>query len=127
MSVFDAQNQITQAVLQWPQMNCVPHRFGGIEYQLGTREIGHIHGDTLVDIPFPKAIRNQLVESGQASPHHILPDSGWISFYIRQPEDVSQAIHLLRRSYLLAQEQATKRHTAKPSSPEELSHQEGNL
>lgn len=124
MSVIDAEKQITQAVLQWPQTVSIQHRFGGIEYQFGKREIGYIHGNTLVDIPFPKAIRNELIESGLAKPHHILPDSGWISFYIRQPEDVDQAIQLLHRSYILAQEQAAKRHPATPRSPEESSSRE---
>jgi predicted DNA-binding protein (MmcQ/YjbR family) len=113
MSISGAQKQITEAVLQWPAMTVAPHRFGGVEYQLGTREIGHIHGDTLVDIPFPTAIRAELVQSGQAQPHHILPDTGWISFYIRQPEDVTHAIDLLHKSYTLAQEQAARRHRQK--------------
>ena len=119
MAVSGAQNQITSAVTQWPEMRVAPHRFGGVEYQLGTREIGHIHGDTLVDIPFPTAIRNQLVASGQVRPHHILPDSGWISFYIRQPDDVNVAIELLQKSYQIAQGQMARRnqrHTENPSA-----------
>ena len=109
MSVRGAQQQITQAVSQWAGVTVAPHRFGGVEYQLGTRELGHIHGDSLVDIPFPTPIRNELVASGEVQPHHVLPDSGWISFYIRQPEDVSQAIKLLQQSYDLAQKQAARR------------------
>src|SRR5690606_11463656 len=101
----------TAAVLQWPDTAIAPHRFGGVEYQLGTREIGHIHGDSLVDIPFPTAIRNELVASGQAQPHHILPESGWISFYIRQPEDVEAAIVLLKKSYEIARTQIARRNS----------------
>jgi predicted DNA-binding protein (MmcQ/YjbR family) len=110
MSVNGAQKQITEAVYRWPETTVAPHRFGGVEYQIGTREIGHIHGDTLVDIPFPTPIRNELVDAGIARPHHVLPDSGWISFYIRQPEDINQAIALLQRSYQLAKEQAARRY-----------------
>jgi predicted DNA-binding protein (MmcQ/YjbR family) len=109
MSVLGAQQEITKTVTQWPNMTVAPHRFDGVEYQLGTREIGHIHGDTLVDIPFPTAIRNELVESGQVDPHHILPDSGWISFTIQKPEDLQKAIDLLQRSYQLAMRQAARR------------------
>ena len=122
MSVSGAQKQITEAVTQWLNMTVAPHRFGGVEYQLGTREIGHIHGDTLVDIPFPTAIRNELVEAGIARPHHVLPDSGWISFYIRTPEDVRQAINLLQRSFELAQKQAARRPVRKADDDTELSH-----
>jgi hypothetical protein len=110
MTVHGAQQQITDAVTQWAQVTVAPHRFGGVEYQLGTREIGHIHGDTLVDIPFPTSIRNDLVAAGRAQPHHVLPDSGWVSFKIREAEDVGRAIELLRMSFDLAQEQLARRH-----------------
>ncbi len=29
----------------WPGVTAHPHRFGGMEYRLGKRELGHIHGD----------------------------------------------------------------------------------
>jgi predicted DNA-binding protein (MmcQ/YjbR family) len=105
MSVSGAQDTITQAVTQWEGMMVQPHRFGGVEFVLGTREIGHIHGDQLVDIPFPKKIRDEIVQAGRAQPHHVLPESGWISFYLRQPEDVERAIALLAQSYQIARKQ----------------------
>jgi hypothetical protein len=64
-----------------------------------------VHGDYLVDIPFPKKVRDELVAAGRAEPHHVLPESGWISFYLRQPADVEQAIRLFRRSFELALKQ----------------------
>jgi len=69
---------------------------------VGRREIGHVHGDRLVDIPFPLNVRNELVESGVAQPHHVLPKSGWVSVYLRDSGDVDRAIQLLRRSYEIA-------------------------
>ena len=69
---------------------------------LGKRELGHIHGDRLIDIPFPKPIRDELVSSGQAEPHHILPNSGWISFFLRTEADIDHAIKLMRTSFELA-------------------------
>jgi predicted DNA-binding protein (MmcQ/YjbR family) len=66
---------------------------------LGHREIGHVHGDSLVDIPFPLHVRDELVKGGAAEPHHVLPKSGWVSVYLRNPGDVARAIQLLRRSY----------------------------
>lgn len=114
MSITGARDQISSVVLSWEGVTGHPHRFGGTEYRLGTRELGHIHGDHLVDIPFPKRVRDELVALGQAQPHHILPESGWISFYLRQAEDVDRVIALLRRSYELAVNQAQKR---KKNSP----------
>ena len=109
MTVAGARNQITQAVLAWDGMSAAPHRFGGTEYRLGTREIGHIHGDQMLDIPFPRKVRDQLVASNAAQPHHLLPDTGWISFYITRAQDVQAAIDLLRQSYEIAYRQ--KSHT----------------
>ncbi len=53
--------------------------------------IGHVHGDRLVDIPFPKKVREGLVAAGRAEPHHILPESGWVSICLRQPSDVERS------------------------------------
>src|SRR5215211_1008511 len=102
MSVKGAQALITNAVTSWAGVTVAPHRFGGVEYVIGKREIGHIHGDHLVDIPFPKKVRDEIVAAERAQPHHILPESGWISFYLRQDSDVEQAIALLHESYEIA-------------------------
>jgi predicted DNA-binding protein (MmcQ/YjbR family) len=108
MSVKGAQALITKAVTSWAGVTVAPHRFGGVEYGIGKREIGHIHGDHLVDIPFPKKVRDEIVAAGRAQPHHILPETGWVSFYLRQEEDVKQAITLLHESYQIAQKQKSK-------------------
>ena len=108
MSVKGAQVRITETLTSWPGVTSQPHRFGGVEYVIGKREVGHIHGDHLVDIPFPKRVRDQIVAAGRAQPHHILPESGWISFYLRQESDVEQAIALLRESYEIARKQKSK-------------------
>jgi hypothetical protein len=105
MKIQGAGAKIDEAVTGWPGVNAHPHRFGGVEYRLGKREIGHSHGDSLVDIPFPTKVRDELVTSGRAQPHHVLPDSGWISFYVREAADVDRAIDLLRLSYDLASRQ----------------------
>ena len=108
MSVPGARKRITEALLSWDGVSASPHRFGGTEYRLGKRELGHIHGDHLVDIPFPTRVRDEIVASGQALPHHVMPESGWISFYLVGEEDVARAISLLRRSYELARRQKSR-------------------
>lgn len=105
MSIRGAKEQITQTILTWEGITAHSHRFGGTEFRLGRREIGHIHGDTLVDIPFPKKVRDEIIAAGRAEPHHVLPESGWISFYLRVPTDVEQAIGLFRQSFELALKQ----------------------
>ena len=105
MTVTGASQTIRAALLSWPQVEAHPHRFGGTEYRIGRCELGHIHGDSLVDIPFPKKLRDDIVAAGKAQPHHILPDTGWISLYLRQPADVERAIELFRLSYEIAAKQ----------------------
>ena len=109
MSVTNAQKTITATLTSWEGVSTTPHRFGGVEYRFGTRELGHSHGDQLVDIPFPRKVRDEIVNSGLAMPHHILPETGWISFYLREEEDVQKVIELLRRSYEIALKQKQPR------------------
>jgi hypothetical protein len=109
MTVPDASTRIRAAVAAWPGTSEAPHRFGGVEFRLGTREIGHIHGDRLLDVPFPKRVRDELVAAGLAKPHHVLPDSGWVSLPIAAEADVAAAIALLRRSRDLISAQLERR------------------
>ncbi|MBI5935880.1 MAG: DUF5519 family protein [Chloroflexi bacterium] len=108
MSVKGAQARITKAVTDWEGVSVQPHRFGGVEYVIGKREVGHIHGDHMVDIPFPKKVRDEILAAGRAQPHHLLPETGWVSFYLWQESDVEQAIALLQDSYRIAQKQKSK-------------------
>jgi hypothetical protein len=105
MSVHGAQDTITKAVTAWTGVTVQQHRFGGVEYVIGKREIGHIHGDYLVDIPFPKKVRDEIVAASRAQPHHVLPETGWVSFHLQQEDDVEKAITLLHQSFEIAQKQ----------------------
>jgi hypothetical protein len=72
-----------------------PHRFGGIEFRLNKRE----HGDRVADLPFPMDVRNKLVNSGRVSAHHFLPQSGWISYWIKGEQDIPNVIDLFKMRY----------------------------
>jgi len=102
--VPNAQERIVNEVSTWAGVVAAPHRYGGTEFRVGKREIGHIHGDYQADIAFPMAVRNQLVAENRAQPHHILPKSGWITFRFREESDVDRAAGLFRLSYDLARE-----------------------
>lgn len=74
------------------------HRFGGIEFRLGRRELGHLHG-TIADLPFPRRIRDELIAHGRARPHHVLPDSGWVTVPMRTTTEIDNVIALFRQNY----------------------------
>lgn len=115
-----ARQKILDAVSAWEGVSVAPHRFGGVEVRYGTRELGHIHGDDLADLPFPMAVRNELIRQGSAQPHHILPKSGWVSVPLTSAEDVQHVIALFRRSWELARQK--KRFSSReygPGGPEE--------
>lgn len=92
-------DRIIREILSWPEVTAGPHRFGGVEFRYRGTELGHVHGDRLADLPFPTRVRNELIAAGRAQPHHILPESGWVSFWIRGPEDVPAVIALFRMPY----------------------------
>ena len=96
---ISTETQIAEAVESWPGVEAARHRFGGIEFRLGRRELGHIHGDRIADLPFPRRVRDELIADGRARPHHVLPDSGWITVSIRSDEDADRAIELFRMAY----------------------------
>lgn len=98
MSVKAAE-RIAGEVLSWPEVTQRPHRFGGVEFSCRGKELGHLHGDHLCDIPLPKRLRDEYVACGMAVPHHILPQSGWVSIYLRSDRDVANAIEILRHRY----------------------------
>jgi hypothetical protein len=95
-SIHDA---IAREVSAWPGVTTGRHRFGGTEFRCGHRELGHLHGSRLADLPFPLLVRNELVAAGRAEPHHIYPDSGWVSYYITNPDDVAPVVALFRLNY----------------------------
>jgi Family of unknown function (DUF5519) len=91
--------RIAAAVTAWPGVTARAHSAGGIEFRLGSRELGHVHGDRLADIPFPKRLRDELLKAGRVRPHHVLPKSGWASRPIASPEDADEVVALLRLNY----------------------------
>jgi luciferase-like monooxygenase len=92
--------KIKKELLSWPGVTVEQHKFGGIEFRLNKREMGHIHGDRLADLPFPMKTRDNLVNSGRAFPHHVMPQSGWVSYWIEKgEEDVEAIIGLFRLRY----------------------------
>ena len=125
---MSAATEVRDAATTWSGVNVHPHRFGGLEYQLSGIEVGHLHGSRLLDVPFTKRVRDLLVARGLAAEHHILKDSGWISFYLRKPEDTAHALWLLKVSYLYrAATLIGKKNKVAPLSFEEVEREVGGL
>ena len=98
MSPRAAMEDVRTAVGKWEGVTTHAHRFGGIEFRLGRRELGHLHA-TIADLPFPRRVRDQLVGEGRARPHHVLPQSGWVTVPMRTAAEVANVIALFKQSY----------------------------
>jgi hypothetical protein len=99
MSTPTLTEAVRRELLAHPDIVEGSHRFGGVEFRVGRRELGHLHGDHLADLPFPRRVRDELVAAGRATPHHVLPDSGWVSRRVHGPDDVDAVVELFRMSY----------------------------
>jgi hypothetical protein len=93
-------NRLVEQLSSWPGVSTNPHRFGGKEFRFKAAEIGHIHPGGIVDIPFPRSVRDALLAEGLAQEHRWVPNSGWITFQIRGEDDFTHGLWLMRLSYL---------------------------
>jgi Luciferase len=89
-------------------------RFGGPMFQLGRRQLGHLHDagerGAFADIPLPRALRDELIEAGRARPHSAMPDSGWLTVPVRTTADLAGAVEVFRLAYERALAVAERRH-----------------
>jgi hypothetical protein len=91
--------RLEDTVASWPRISVHSHRFGGCEFRFANAEVGHVHEGGIVDIPFPRSVRDALLAEDLAEEHRWVPNSGWITFRVRSDRDIQQAIWLMRLSY----------------------------
>lgn len=96
MSLTDA---VRRELLADPEVTEGSHRFGGVVFHLRGHELGHLHGETVADLPLPPHIRDELVASGRLSPAHVEDGSDWVSRPVAGPADVAAVVELFRISH----------------------------
>jgi len=92
--------RLEAVVSSWPNVSTHPHRFGGKEFRFAAAEVGHIHRGGVVDIPFPRSLRDALLLEDLAKEHRWVPNSGWVTFHVRNDADLNHALWLMRISYI---------------------------
>ena len=90
---------VRQELLPLPGVTEGAHRFGGVVFHLGRRELGHLHGETVADLPLAPQFRDELLASGRVSAAEIAADSAWLSRSVHSPQDVANVVELFRLSY----------------------------
>lgn len=106
---------LAEQVSKWPGVQLAPHCFGGLEFRLNEQEIGHIHSEGMLDIRFSSTLKRQLKAKRVAEDHHFLPDSGWVTLYVRHTDDLPNALFLLRLAYLRLADKLGRREPALPT------------
>ena len=108
-----ASERITTEVTSWPGVTAGTGERGEFGFRVGRREIGHLHGDRVLHIGFPKAVWHELHDAGRIDYHPVFPGKpGYASRALASDEDVQDAIALIRLNY----ERAVERHGV-PSTP----------
>jgi hypothetical protein len=63
MNPAAANEAVIREVSSWEGVTVHEHRFGGVEFRVARRELGHLHA-RFADLPFPRRVRDELVEAG---------------------------------------------------------------
>jgi hypothetical protein len=94
---FRAMETLFDELRTWPGVTWQLHRFGGIEWRVGTVELGHLHGNGVLDVLLPsREVAEREILVGRAEEHHTHPRTSWVSFPIRSCADGRAAAELLR-------------------------------
>ncbi len=93
-------NRLEAEVARWPHVSVAPHRFAAREFRFQKAEVGHVHFWGDVDIPFTRAIRDVLIADQLVQRHRWVPDSGWVTFHMKDEAGLDRAVWLMRLSYL---------------------------
>jgi len=99
--LLDLIDEIEHDVIRWEGVTITLHKYGGIQFNYKGREIGHIHGNGLLDMLLNRQLKQQLMSDGKIQDHHVFKNTGWISFYIKTTADKKYALELLKLGYQL--------------------------
>jgi MFS family permease len=107
-------DRIKREIMSWPGVTSQPHSFGGVDFRVGGKELGHLHGENMVDLPLRPNVflassninkfmeaPKQWDEKAQESvpPHDAYPESKWTNYWIKGEDDVPRVVALFRLQY----------------------------
>jgi len=95
-----ASETITAEVTSWPGVEAGFGTRGEWAFRVGAREIGHLHGDRVAHLFFPKDGWARLHAQGRIVHHPVFPDrQGPAARAIAGEADVQDVIALIRLNY----------------------------
>ena len=99
--LLDYFDHLEDEFLSWDNTSVSIHKYGGLQFNVGDREVGHLHSNGLLDVALNRQVKEMLSVEGRVNDHHLFKKSGWISFYMRSHDDEAYAIKLLQLGYAL--------------------------
>ena len=97
---LSASQQISNEVTSCLRVEAGPGHRGEFAFKVGSREIGHLHGDRAAHFSFRKDVWAELKEQGRITYHPVFPSSiGPASRHIDNDDDIRDVIALLRLNY----------------------------
>lgn len=111
--VFQYMIEIVQWIKNLPNIETKYHKYGGLEFKINDKEICHIHGDGLVDIILTKKTAAEIILTTKAEEHHVIINTGWISYQIKSETDILELKGIIQQSYL---EKTNKNNAVLPKS-----------
>jgi hypothetical protein len=95
-----ASQQITEEVASWPGVEAGPGPRGEFSFRVGSREIGHLHGNHAAHFSFPKRVWAELFEADRVVHHPVFPGkAGPAARRIDGASDARDVIELMRLNY----------------------------
>jgi hypothetical protein len=92
---------IEAEVKTWKDVGLAMHHFGGMQINYGKVELGHIHGNGLLDLYVGTQKKQYFIEHLHCVDHHVLDkSSSWVSFWIKEQKDYERAMNILKEVYL---------------------------
>ena len=109
---------VEREVLRWRGTTSEPGRFDAVAFRYGKREIGHVHRDGVADLPVTREARERLLAKGRARPHRA-GSKGYVSYPMKNQEDVSAVLEILGWSYDRAKDAAERRAASRGEKDQE--------
>jgi Ni,Fe-hydrogenase I large subunit len=98
-SLGAATEMIKQMILGVHVGSARAHQFVGIRFCVNPKEMGHLLGENLIDLPFSRQTQKNVVEFGRALSYHIHPESERISYWIRGKDDLQNVTAFFQLKY----------------------------
>jgi hypothetical protein len=98
--------KIDSIISSLPNVKKDKHLYGSIEWRYKNKPIGHIHGNCIVDILFPKEIQSRLLLDHRVAQNKYAKNG--ISIHLKANEDIDFAIKILTQSYNLVKSKTDK-------------------